>query len=134
MYVSVSNGDSKAFFGENSASHFRVNLGKTLHLEGNWSVAVVELHISENSANLGLLGISCDICNGIWMNGLQSHVLRRFNCRKNLHESFPWPFYLPVDKVFIDTLEFFITTSDGEEASLSGGVMVEFTLHFRENV
>ena len=134
MYVCVSNEDSKIFFGENTASHFRVKLGKTLHLEGNWSVAVAELHLTENTANLGLLAISCDICNGIWMNGLQSHVLRQFNCRKNVHETFPCPFYLPVDKLFIDTLEFFIKTSDGEEASLSADVKVEFTLHFRENV
>jgi hypothetical protein len=134
MYLSVTNSDSKDFYADNKASHFRVKLGKTVHLEGNWSVAIAEIHVSDNTANFGLLSINCDVCNGIWINGLQSHLLRRFNCRKNVHESFPILFYLPVEKVFIDTLEFFITTGEGEEASLSADVKVEFTLHFRQNV
>ena len=133
MYVTVSNADSKAYYSDNKASHFRVKLGKTLHLEGKWSVALADLHISDNTANFGMLGITSDICNGIWSNGLQSHLLRRFNCRKNVHESFPCLFYLSVEKVFIDTMEFLITTSDGNEASLAGEVKVEFTLHFRQD-
>jgi hypothetical protein len=134
MYVLFSNEDSKAYYAYNTPNHFRVKLGKTVHLEGNWSVGLTEIHVSDNTANFGLLSVTSDICNGIWMDGLQTHLLRRFNCRKNVHESFPRVYYLPVEKNFIDSVEFFITDRDGEEASFATDVKVEFTLHFREDV
>jgi hypothetical protein len=134
MYISFSNVDSKAYYAGNSPSHFRVKLAKTVYFEGNWSVALTEIHISDNTANFGLLGITSDICNGIWVDGLQTHLLRRFNCRKNVHESFPQFYYVPVGKKFIDSVEFFIMDREGTEASLAADVKVEFALHFREDV
>ena len=100
-------------------------------------IQVSELHISENlneSRSGDMLGVTCNICNGMWFGVVQTRLLCRFYCKKNFHEAFTVPYYLPVEKLFIDTLEFHIVDENGSLASLADTVKVEVTLHFIHNV
>jgi hypothetical protein len=133
MYLILSNDDSKTYYSQNNASHFRVKLGQPLTLDGEWSVGVCEIHLSAN-ADLGRLGFHSDICNGLFSNGIQTDLLRKINCKTNVHETFPIVYYLHVEKLFIDTLEFYLTKADGSIPSLDANVKLECTLHFRKHV
>jgi len=134
MYIVVANSDSKTYYSGNTASHFRVKLSKPLNLEGAWTVAVCEIHLTDNAENMGILGFSADFCNGLISDGGQTTVLRKFNCKRNVHETFPVLYYLPVEKLFIDTMDFYLTTASGKIASLTGDVKLEVTLHFKYHV
>ena len=133
MYIVVRNDDSESYYPDNNANHFRVKLSKALKLESESSVGLCEIRISGNSDNHGLLGLNLDICDGLILDGIQSNVLRKFNCKRNVHEAFPVIYYMPVEKLFLDTLEMYITDSTGSIASLGADVKVECTLHFKES-
>jgi hypothetical protein len=133
MYIIVSNSDSKSYYADNEANHFRVKLSKPLNLEGDWYVGVCELHVTDNAENMGILGFNADICNGMIADGSQTYLLRTFNCKRNVHESYPLIHYLPVGKLFIDTMEFYLTDSSGKKASLATEAKLQVTLHFKEN-
>jgi hypothetical protein len=132
MYIVVANSDSPTYFSDNKATRFRVKLSKPLVLDGDWYVGVCEIHVTDNAENIGIVGFNSDISNGLIVNGIQSHLLRRFNCKRNVHETFPIVYYLPVDKLFIDTLKFYLTGPTGELASLGADVKIEVTLHFQK--
>jgi hypothetical protein len=131
MYIVVSNGDSGSYYGENTPNHFRVKLSKPLRFESEWSVGLCEIHITENSESKGVLGLNLDICTGLIIDGVQTHVLRKFNCKRNVHEAFPIIYYMPVDKLFLDTLDIYLTGASGVVSSLTSAVKVECTLHFK---
>lgn len=132
MYIVVSADDSKTYYKDNSANRFRVKLSKPLNLEGSWRVGVCEIHLTDNAENMGVLGLNSDICNGLMADGIQTHLLRKFNCKRNVHETFPIVYYLPVEKLFIDTIEFYLTGASGQAASLAAAVKLEVTLHLEE--
>jgi hypothetical protein len=133
MYIVVSNVESESYYPDNKPNHFRVKLSKPLKLPSESSVGLCEIHISESTGTQGMLGLNLDICNGLIINGIQSHMLRKFNGKKNVHEAFPVVYYMPVEKLFLDTLEIYLTASDGAIASLGADAKVECTLHFRQS-
>jgi hypothetical protein len=131
MYIIVSNSDSSNYYTDNKANHFRVKLSKPLNLEGDWYVGLADIHLTENAENMGMLGFNADICSGLIADGVQTQLLRRFNCKRNVHVAFNTLYYVPVGKLFIDTMEFYITDADGKLASLSATVKLQVTLHFK---
>jgi hypothetical protein len=133
MYIVVSNGDSEAYYPDNKPHHFRVKLSKSLKLPSETGVGLCEIHISENTGTTGMLGLNLTICNGLILDGIQSNVLRKFHVKRNVHEAFPVIYYMPVEKLFSDTLEVYLSGSDGKLASLGADAKVECTLHFKES-
>jgi len=134
MYLIVSNTDSSTYYSENKASHFFVKLGKPLDLSGCWKIALCEVTILGNTARRGTVGLTCNICNGLWVEGVQTRLLRKFKCEKNNHLVFPVPYYVDIEKLFIDTLEFHILSPKGKEVALAADVKVELTLHLIHDV
>ena len=135
MYVVVSSSDSKAYYKDNKATRFRVKLSKPIDLGGgDWYVGVCDIHMSDNAENKGVLGLNADICNGLISDGMQTHLLRKFNCKRNVHVAFPIIYYLPVGKLFIDTMEFYLTEELGKDVSLDAATKLEVTLHFVQDV
>jgi hypothetical protein len=131
MYIVVTNADSESYYADNTPNHFRVKLSKPLKLESEWSVGLCEIHVTENDENRAVLGLNLDICNGFIVDGIQTRVLRKFNCKRNVHVAFPIIYYMPVDKLFLDTLEIYLTGASGAVSSLTSDVKVECTLHFK---
>jgi hypothetical protein len=135
MYIVVSSSDSKSYYKDNKATRFRVKLSKPINLEGgDWYVGVCDIHLTDNDENKGVVGFNADICNGLMTEGSQTHLLRKFNCKRNVHEAFPIIYYLPVGKLFIDNMEFYLTSDGLEDMSLADEAKLEVTLHFVHNV
>ena len=135
MYIVVSSSDSKAYYKDNKATRFRVKLSKPIDLEGgDWYVGLCDIHLSDNAENKGLIGLNADICNGLISEGAQTQLLRRFNCKRNVHEAFPVIYYLPVGKLFIDSMELYLTGDAGADVSLDAAAKLEVTLHFVHDV
>jgi hypothetical protein len=134
MYLIVSSSDSKGYYTDNKATRFHVKLSTPLNLDGNWYVGICDIHLTDNAENKGVVGLNADICNGLISDGLQTHILRKFNCKRNVHEAFPIIYYLPVGKLFIDTMEFYLTDDVGKDVSLGADAKLEVTLHFVDHV
>ena len=134
IYIVVSSTDSLDFYTDNIASHFLVKLAKPLNLVGSWKVALCEINVYDNSATVGIVGLNCNICNGLLTEGVQTQLLRTFKCARNVHQVFHNPYYVSVEKLFIDTLEVYITGSGSRPITLSPRAKVVCTLHLRQDV
>jgi hypothetical protein len=147
IYLHVSSSDSKVYFPLNNGANFCVKLNTPLELNGSWVVGVCELNIK--NVNLGVnidkgcssLGVECNICTGLVVNGLHTRVLRIIPLdEENVNELYTLVFYLPVEARFIDTLQFRVTNGCGEEVtfkleekeeSLKDIGFVSMTLHLK---
>ena len=134
IYIIARSTDSLDFYSDNTATRFIVKLAKPLNLVGSWKVALCEISVSENGTTAGIVGLNCNICNGLLAEGVQTQLLRTFKCARNIHEVFHKPYYVPVEKLFIDTLELYITGSGGNQITLSPRAKVSCTLHLRQDV
>jgi hypothetical protein len=67
-----------------------------------------------NLKDIGNVAINCSICMGLIVNGIQTRTLRKVPADENVYMVFPILYYVPVEKGFIDTIDFTINTSDGE--------------------
>jgi hypothetical protein len=52
------------------------------------------------------VSIDCNICTGLIVNGIQTRTLRKVWGKKNIYKVYPLVYYVPVEKVYIDTIEF----------------------------
>ena len=129
IYIVASSTDSLEYYTENNASHFIVKLAKPLNLSGSWKVALCQINVYGNGATAGIVGLNCNICNGLLTEGVQTQILRTFKCARNTDEVFHKPYYVPVDRLFIDTLEIYITGSGGKQITLSPKAQLVCTLH-----
>ena len=59
------------------------------------------------------VSINCSACTGLIVNGVQTRTLRKVPADEGVYMVFPILYYVPLEKGFIDTLEFTINTSDG---------------------
>jgi hypothetical protein len=134
IYIIANSTDSLDFYTENTATRFIVKLAKPLNLVGRWKVALCEISVFENGVTAGVVGFNCNICNGLMAEGVETQLLRRFKCGRKVHEVFDNLYYVPVEKLFIDTLELYITGSGGNQITLSPRAKVSCTLHLRQDV
>ena len=134
IYIIVSSTDSVEYYPDNKASRFIVKLAKPLNLSGSWKVALCEISVFENGVSVGIVGLNCNICNGLVTEGVQTQILRKFKCARNINEVFQNAYYMPVEKLFIDTLELYITGSGGKPITLSPKAKLVCTLHLLQDV
>ena len=136
FYLHVCSRDSAIYFPENKASDFRVKLAKPLHLKGYWKIGLCEVGLynvtkvntndnegstNEDSTNNDdqhcTASINCNVCTGLIVNGVQTRILRKVLVEENIFSVYPIVYYVPLEKDFIDTIEFSINTSDGSQLS-----------------
>ena len=112
IYLHVSSRDSQIYFPRNNGANFCVKLNTPLDLNGSWVVGVCEVNIQNVNLLLNIdkgfssLGIECNICTGLVVNGLHTRVLCIIPLEEHVNELYPIIFYLPVEARFIDTLQF----------------------------
>jgi hypothetical protein len=140
MYLTVCSKDAAIYFPNNKPANFRVKLAKPLNLTGCWKVGLCEIRLSnvninkvvskkKKKTNVGgdddvtlvevplkaipSISIDCNICTGLIVNGIQTRTLRKVWGRKNIYKVFPVVYYVPVEKGYIDTIEFNLYTGVG---------------------
>jgi hypothetical protein len=134
IYLTVCNNDSAFYFPNNKPAIFRVKLAQPLNLTGCWKVGLCEIQLCNvdiknkvideedddnkrvdivNGKDIPSVSIDCNICTGLIVNGVQTRTLRKIWGRKNIYKVFPIVYYVPVEKGYIDTIEFKIHTVNG---------------------
>ena len=112
MYIRVTSKDSVDYYPENTAELFRVKLSSRLDLQGSWKIGVCDMGIgnvdvsASKKNGASTFNISCDICTGFIVNGVQTRVLRTIPIQTNYQKTYPIVFYLPIETGSLDTIEF----------------------------
>jgi hypothetical protein len=126
IYIHVSSKDSALYFPLNRPALFRVKLNTTLNLEGTWKMGLCSIYMKnvnlQTNASLvpSILFISCNVCTGLIVNGIQTRILRSIDMRENVSIDYSFVYYVPIEVIFIDTIEFSVTTDLLEEALFDG--------------
>jgi hypothetical protein len=155
VYLSVCSKDSATYFPNNKPANFRVKLAQPLQLTGCWKVGLCEIQLCNinikkkgnasndnddthtpviNGKDIPTISINCNICTGLIVNGVQTRTLRKVWGKKNIYKVFPIVYYVPLEKGYVDTIEFNIRDTDGELVSfdtLYG--KVEMTLRLKRS-
>jgi hypothetical protein len=76
--------------------------------------ATLPVEAINNVKDIPSICIDCSVCTGLIVNGIQTRTIRKVWGKKNIYKVFPIIYYLPLEKGFIDTIEFNIHTSTGE--------------------
>ena len=122
IYMYVTNKDSSLYFPQNDASIFRVKLKNTLILKGSWKIGLCTIDMTNvdvkgnNSAGARGLFITCNVCTGLIVDGVQTRVLRCVQLEPDIHDTYSAIFYVPVEVGFLDTIEFGVITDVSKPA------------------
>ena len=120
MYVT--NKDSALYFPQNQPSIFRVKLKNTLILTGSWKIGVCTIDMTNvdvkgnNAAGARGLFLTCSVCTGVIVDGVQTRVLRCVQLDSDIHHTYSDIFYVPVEVGFLDTIEFGVITDVSKPA------------------
>jgi hypothetical protein len=126
IYIHVSSKDSALYFPLNRPALFRVKLNTTLNLEGTWKMGLCSIYLKNvnlqtNASVLpSFLFIACNVCTGLIVNGTQTRILRSIDISENVSRDYSFIYYVPIEVIFIDNIEFSITTDLLDEALFSG--------------
>ena len=119
--ILVRSNQSNAYFPNNTTYSFKTYLNKPLYLNGEWEIALLDIHIEDKITknNRHELYLCCDVCTGVYVFCSQHSLLRRiFPAANNTWSNiFSVPIYLPVKNSVICELEFYIKDENGEDAS-----------------
>jgi hypothetical protein len=143
MYVHVSSNDSASYYTHNTSSLFRVKLNNRLDLKGSWVIGVCDVTVDDIDVDRNRRGgftsllITCDICTGFIVNGVQTRTLRTVPIQKRLQKVYPVVMYVPIETYSFDTMEFRVLKGSFEEAvfidkkdNKSGSICM--TLHLKQ--
>ena len=89
-------------------------------------------NVGSNVKDIPSIAIDCSVCTGLIVNGVQTRTIRKVWGKKNIYKVFPIVYYVPLEKGYIDTIEFNIRTSSGEAVSFdTTHGRVEMTLRLK---
>ena len=124
MFLYVSWTDSLHIHRMNKPYNFIVDFPKTLHLEGQWEVALMDIIIkSSKKSSFYLLA---DFCEESLLKGSQRTILRRVD-NKNSHYSFPY--YGKITKLDIQSIRVIALDQNLDFFQLTD---IECILHLRK--
>jgi hypothetical protein len=130
IFLHVTSKDSHEYFPNNSSQMFILKLNKPLNLTGLWKIGLCEIFIEGVFSEL--MSLTCNICQGVILDGKQSRVLRTLKVYDgNYDEIYPIVFYVPIETRFVDTIEFCLVQTDGTPVLLKGESHVSMTLHLK---
>ena len=85
-----------------------------------------------NVRDIPAICIDCSVCTGLIVNGVQTRTIRKVWGKKNIYKVFPIVYYVPIEKGYIDTIQFNIYTSVGTPVSFDTTYgSVEMTLRLK---
>jgi hypothetical protein len=85
-----------------------------------------------NVKDIPAICIDCNVCTGLIVNGIQTRTIRKVWGKKNIYKVFPIVYYVPIEKGYIDTIQFNIYTSVGTPVSFDATYgRVEMTLRLK---
>ena len=126
---------------DNKAFHFHTHLSTPLNLEGNWEVALIDLFYPILHKVSGIFFfVYTDIVDYSYVGSKQYNILRPIQLRNfenNTHtvnyEAFQNPYYLPVNKQSIESIEIIVETDEKhpEDYFFINPGDFALTLHFR---
>ena len=117
-YMICSSDKNLQFFTDNKPFAFKTKLYQTLHLSGEWCLAITELQMNEVS-NKGqeTLYINCNICGESFIDGVKSQLLRRVVINNFENTTFSPCYYVPIIKSEINEIQFQILDQNLQIAS-----------------
>jgi len=126
---------------DNKAFHFHTHLSTPLKLEGDWEVALVDLFYPIlHKVNGIFFFVYADIVDYSYVGSKQYNILRPIQLRNFdnhytvNYEAFQNPYYLPVNKQSIDSIEIILETDENhpEDYFFINPGDISLTLHFRK--
>lgn len=147
LYLHVSSSDSLDYFPQNCPAAFRIKLNTPLYLVGRWKIGVCEIHVENldigtQHAHGSVLCVQCNVCTGMIVNGVQTRALRCCQIERKFHHIYEHIYYRPVERQFIDSIEFALTKGACTPASFAVDEMdgkevdsgsVSLTLHLKRS-
>lgn len=139
MYIYISSEQSDNYFQDNTSVAFRIKLPRRLRLSprGQWSIAVLDIDLPRLSDDYksNYLFIHCNSCEPSVYNSSLSPILNRlyfYQFSKGKPVTFDTPRYVPLTIDSMDTIDIYLTDSDGNSPSFKPG-HVACTLHITQN-
>ena len=136
LYFVVKSSDSTDFYPTNTAASFKIKLYRPLILEGSWEVGLLGFTLSnvETEKVPDLMLIESNVCQYTTVVGGSKRlpVLRHiFNKGGDMKWEFDSPIYMPVNQSFVETIELYIKSGQGNQLSFESGTST-CVLHLRK--
>lgn len=117
LFIDSDSDENKAYFPDNTPTHFKIHLVEPLQLDNIWRVALTEIRIKDDNKTsyMNDLYVTCDCVDYSIVNGGQRQpILRRsqFVKKGNWTLNYESPNYLPINKTTIVDLEFHILSGE----------------------
>ena len=133
LYIYLSSKDCELIFPENKAWDFTIRLPRTLHLDGKWLCALmqVEFQVGKAKTSKEHLYICCGLSEESFIRGTQLPVLNEvtINAKPNLQtRDFKNPRYIQLSRGTVEEIRVFIKNEDLQKPSLLTGCL-KCTLH-----
>ena len=134
MYIYAESG--KGLYKENDPADFRIDLGTTLELEGDWEIALLDIDLPTMTKDYEAMFVTLysNICQESIEDGIQRPILYRlfksyFRSGKALNIT--TPHYVPVNSQSLRTIHIYILDQRRKKPSFLPG-RTTCTLHLRK--
>ena len=131
VYIYINSSSFESYFPSNKPSSFTALLPETLHFEGPWEVAIVQIKYPKSSKSQEVVLLT-DFTEDMMFCENKKPILRKFPIiAKGKSITFNVPFYKPVKSKYLDQISLHILDEEGDYISF-GGKTLSCTLHFQK--
>ncbi len=137
MYFVAKSSDSTDFYPTNTAASFKIKLFKPLTLKGSWEVGLLGFTLTnvETKEVPDTMLIESNLCQYSTVVGgskrlpILRHIFRTGG--GDMSWEFDSPIYMPVNQSFVETIELYINSGQGNQLSFENGTST-CVLHLRK--